>query len=494
MELARIVTKRKLKSVELLNFSEEDAEGSKLSEFYHLLQDGQILDEEDAAQQLYGADKQSPAYQKLRNTLKNRLMNSLFVIDLKQASYKDRQKAYYESYRDLAAMKILFGKQARAAAITIGRKIVKTARQFEFTELLVDVLQMMRLYYGTIEGDLKKYEQYSQELAEQQHTWVEENRVESLYLDLSVGFVNSKGANTSLQEQAIRSFQEVREVMNRIPSYRLQLCARLIEVSQFTVVNDYQNTLDVCERAIQFFSGKAYQATIPMQVFHYQRAICLKQLRRFEEAHDAAETSLEYIEEGSFNWFKVEELLLLLLMHAAQYPEALIHFGIATKHTRFAELPENIRETWLIAEAYFEFLRITKDLQLPGNHPFRWRKFHNEFEVLSKDKQGMNIHLYILEFLLFTLGDERSDLIDRTEALDKYRLRYLNTEELKRTNLFLKMLAQVPKNAFDRQLVEQKTADDYNALQSIPIEIANQAHSVEIVPYETLWTLLLDSL
>lgn len=494
LELTQIVTKRKLKSVELINQPDKGKEQSKIQEFYDLITDGKLQSDEEAAQLLYGSDKLTPSYQKLRNSLKNRLINGLFLIDLKQASYKDRQKAYYECYRDWSAAKILFGKQARTAAISISRKLLKIARQYEFTELLVDILQTMRLYYGTIEGDLKKYEQYNIELKQQQQIWIEEMRVESLYLDLSVSFVNSKGSNTGLQERVVQNFNEVKKVMNSISSYRLQLCARLIEVSQFSIVNDYINTLDVCERAIHFFSNKEYQATVPLQVFHYQKAICLTQLRRFEEASETAHISLSFIDEGSFNWFKVKEILLLLHMHAGQFDEAFLQFQAVIKHDRFTELPDNIRETWLIAEAYFEFLRLALKLNLPGHRPFRWSKFQNEFEVLSKDKKGMNIHLYILEFLLYTLSDERAELFDRAEALDKYRLRYLTTEELTRANHFLKMLAQLPKNAFARNQVELKTAEDFDALKALPIELANQAHSVELVPYETLWELILESL
>lgn len=96
-------------------FSEtpSNKEKSKIQEFYDLLQESGIEDEDEAAQLLYGTGKQAPSYQKLRSVVKNRMISALFLIDLKQASYKDRQRAYYECYRDWAAAKMLFGKQAR---------------------------------------------------------------------------------------------------------------------------------------------------------------------------------------------------------------------------------------------------------------------------------------------------------------------------------------------------------------------------------------------
>ena len=121
--MVQIVTKSKLKGVELL--TDEKQKQSKLQEFYDGIAAGQLKSDEAAATQLYQEDKQSPAYQKLRKSLRDRLINSLFVIDLKQSSYTDRQKAYYECYKEWVAAKILLGKGARSAATSLAHKVLK---------------------------------------------------------------------------------------------------------------------------------------------------------------------------------------------------------------------------------------------------------------------------------------------------------------------------------------------------------------------------------
>ena len=99
-------------------------------------------------------------YQKLKSRLKRSLLNSIYFLDTKKANYTDRQKAYYEGNKDWAAAKILIGKNARIVAIQLCLKLLTLAEKFEFTDLSVDVLRILRLHFGAREGNVKKYEMY----------------------------------------------------------------------------------------------------------------------------------------------------------------------------------------------------------------------------------------------------------------------------------------------------------------------------------------------
>ncbi|MCB0548497.1 MAG: hypothetical protein KDD19_13025 [Phaeodactylibacter sp.] len=497
IDLVQIVTKTKLRAVELIGDSWEGT--SKLQEFYDLVTEGRFADDEEAAEYFYGKTKSYPGYQKLRKTLKDRLVNSLFVIDLKQSSYNDRQKAYYEAYKEWAAAKILFGKNARTAAAGLGRKLLKIARKFEFTELMVDISHTLRLYYGTIEGDEKKYQQYNEEFKTYEQLWIAENRAEEFFINLSIGFINSKATKAEFKERAVAYYNQIKDSLEKYDSYQLHLCGRLIEVSIHTSVNEYEETLDVCGRAIAFFQQKSFVAGVPLQVFLYQKFICLVQLRRFEEAKEAAKACLPHLDEGSFNWFKVYELYFLLYTHSGQYAHANDILNRVMAHPKFEDLPVNVQETWKISEAYLYFLECTGHLTVHEAEEqkarnFRLSRFLNEMEVFSKDKQGMNIAILIIELLLGIAQEKYGQLIDRVEAVEKYRSRYLREEGVERANHFLRMLLQIPKNAFRREEALAKAREDQLALEAIPIEMANQTFEIEVIPYEKLWEITLEVL
>ncbi|NUO01694.1 MAG: hypothetical protein HUU01_13900, partial [Saprospiraceae bacterium] len=117
-ELSFILTKGKLKAVDLFK-TNADGQPQKLKTFYEGILQNRFQTDDDAAEFFFKADPGDQAYQKLKANLKARLVNALFLIDLKQPSYNERQKAYYECYKDWAAAKILLGKDARAAGFSL---------------------------------------------------------------------------------------------------------------------------------------------------------------------------------------------------------------------------------------------------------------------------------------------------------------------------------------------------------------------------------------
>lgn len=499
IELVNIVTRTKLRHVELFNSSNGTSGESKIQQFYDLISEGQFEDDDEAANYFYGKDKRTPGYQKLRKTLKDRLINSLFIIDLKRASYTSRQKAYYETYKDWAAVKILIGKNAFATAEGIIRQIIKIARRYEFTELLVDIYHMLRLYYGTIWGNTKKFLEYNQSFKKYQEIWIAENKVEEYYIDLSIQFIHSKSTKASLQKKALAYEEAIRCDMEKYDSYQLQLCGWLIRLSVFSVVNDYQKTLDVCSDAIAFFKEKEYTASVPLQVFLYQKCVCLGQLRAFDELQGCIEECLSYIEEGKLNWFKLHELKFLFYTHNKKYHEAFALLQKIVEHDQFEDLPGSIKEIWRISEAYLVFLIkagvFGNTLLEPESvSDFRLSKFLNDLEIFTKDKTGMNVPVLIAEFLLKLVSGKQIELIDREESINKYRNRYLKDDLLIRSNLFLQMLLQISKNSFEKDLVIEKTKPIFQDLISIPIETANQSYEIEIIPYEELWEIVLKQL
>ena len=56
------------------------------------------------------------------------------------------------------------------------------------------------------------------------------------------------------------------------------------------------------------------------------------------------------------------------------------------------------------------------------------------------------------------------------------------------------MLLQVPQAQFHKEAVKRKADKYLKKLHEVPISNANQSTQIEIIPYETLWEYVLDSL
>ncbi len=495
-ELILIVNKNKLRSLELMR-SPFDYQ-SKTGQLYEAINKNDIASDDEASEKFYPDDQQGANYRKLKSTLKNRLINALFFIEVNQPSYNDYQKAYYECYKNWAAVKIMLGKNARIAAIELCHKVIKFAEKYEFIDLCLDIYKTLRLHYGARLGELKKYQEYNQLYNKYRAISEAENYAEELYLELIINYVNNKSTKDEIHRQARNSYEEIRPYLARWDAYRLHLIGYLIRLSIHSSINDYQKILEVCDEALDFYGTKPFQAHVPMHIFFYQELICHVQLKQYKRGKEAAEKCLELMEEGCFNWFKYLELYFLLSMHTGEYQQAYHVFNEAVYHKRFQFLPDNIFELWTVKEAYIHYLidtgKIVPDKEDKRFTKFRLGRFLNNTPIFSKDKRGVNIAILIIQILFLIQQEKYNVAIDKIEAIEKYCFRYLQKDDTYRSNCFIKMLLQIPIASFHKAAVMRKSKNYLKKLKDVPLEIAGQSHEIELIPYEDLWRLALDSL
>lgn len=492
-ELVFLIGKNKKRGVELLNVQED----SNLFRLFQGVLNNEFLNDADAYTALFKTQKQDQNYQKLKHSLKSRLLDCLFLIDLNEPHYNDRQKAYYECYKNWAIVKILLGKDARNSAITISHNILRQAQRFEFSELVMDISRILRLHYGTRKGNLKKYEQYNALFQKYERLWMMENRAEMYYTELVLNYVNSKATKPELEEMAAKFYEEIVDYLEEGDSYRLRFSLYFIHLNQHMSKNDYEKSIEIAEEAIEYFESKDYQATTPILIFAYQLLVCFTQLKKYEAGRKIVELCQGMVNEGSFNWFKFQENYFLLAMHSEQYQEAYRILLQTFAHPRFTYLPAPVIEVWKIFEAYTHYLILVNKIELKdGEAPssFKLNKFLNEIPIYSKDKRGLNISILVIQILFLVLNGRYELAANRIDSVRKYAYRYLTKDHTYRSNCFIKMLCKLPSAHYHKVAVSRKAGDLLKKLYQVPLEVANQAHDVEVIPYEQLWEFTLLSL
>lgn len=496
LELTGIVTPQKLKAAGVWDVLR--SRHAREMDLYQLVVNAGVRNDDDAVNLLFPKGQDASAYPELKTKLQELLLSQLLTIDLNTPGNNNRQRAYFECYKKWGQIKLLMGRNAWANTTGMAEETLKKARKFEFTDIVVDLARTLRLYFGSIAGVLKKYEEYSQLAAVWEDAFHFENLAEALYTDLVVRFVNNKAPQQDVHNHAQACFEQLRPALERHQTYRLHLSGRLIENLIYTSINDYRKTIEVCEKAVNFFEAKYYPTKIPLQIFLYQEMVCYVQLKDFDRGRLAADKGLSLLNEGSFNWFKYQELLIFLSLHTRQYQESYKIFKQTTGHRRFGALPRAIGETWRIMEAYlFYLVELGKIIPAEDDtvfSKFRMARFINEMPLFSRDKRGMNIPILIFQILSLIYNKRYDAAIDRMEAIEKYCSRYLRRDDTFRSNCFIKMLLVIPAQGFHKSAVLRHAEKYHKMLLSMPIDMANQSHDVEIIPYEDLWEMALESL
>ena len=475
----------------------EDKRFSMLSQLYLGTLEEEWNTDEEAAAFLYSSDASSSAYRKLKMILKRRLIQSLLNFDPATSENSDRQKAFFQSIKDLAAVKILMAKNARLVGVELCKKLLRNAIKYDFTSICCETSSMLRLHYGAMVGDTRKFEYYNQIFQKCKEMDQLENMAEEMYTELTMNYVNTRSDHKLYHKKAKKYYNRLAQNLETHGGYQLHLYGRLIQIGMYSSVNDYAGTIAACEKTISFFERKAYSTDSLLQIFYYQMLESYLVLKDFERSKPVIEKLNQYIRPGNFNWFKYQELYFILLMRTTQYQQAFELFEAVSVNKKFQFLPTHVLETWKIFEAYLSYLTKMNLIQIDnqGQYKFSMGKFLNEIQIFSKAKSGMNIAILIIQILNSILKKNHGKAAEQIESIQKYCKRYLiKNKETKRSYLFIKMLLEVPRCNFNRKAVMEKCKNYVLELKGMPGTKFNIDVNIEIITYETLWGMVVTSL
>lgn len=495
--IIKIVSRNKVKQIEIVGDNLNDE--SQVHSLYKLISEGKIDDEEVGESVFFGSSANSTIYfNRLKRKLKKRLLNTLFFIDVNQPDFTDLQKAYYSCYKNATAIKILIGRGAKKAAIVLAEKNIKNSIRFEFTAITLELARLLRMHYGTIAGNVKKFSYYKDIVTKYNKIYCSELLAEEYFCDLAIYYASSQSTKPELIETAKAYSEELREVLKHHNSYKLNLNAYLIFALRYEIRNDYAKTLEICKEAINYFSAKPHIASrVVIFNFSLKMLACNIIMKNFDEGELVAKRCLEIQNEGSINWLLAMDYYVILLFHHKKYHQAyILYLEVLDKFNINTTINISL-ERWKIHEAFLHYLIAIRKVAEPNNektNSFRLSKFLNEVPKYSKDKQGVNIPILIIQILFLLHQEKYGAIIDRTESLKTYVHRYLRRDGTFRSNCFIKMLLCLPAASFHRAGVIRKAKKYVDLLDSVPIHKANQSPEVEIIPYKILWQFVLESL
>ncbi|MCB0569095.1 MAG: hypothetical protein KDC66_05005 [Phaeodactylibacter sp.] len=499
-ELVFILNRYKVRQVEVItNAPGPMDKTSKFRDFYQLLCEGEISTEQEAAAWL-GEPVESKKFKRFLAGFKNRLYNTVLFIDVNLPEFTDAQRAYYICKQRVAVMNTLRGRGTILSPLEIAQKILPVAQKFEFYDVALEAIEVIKSYYAYHLGDEKKLEAYCRLRREYQDIYQAEALAREAFQRVQVLSVNSVSEGHVVSDSAKKLLCELEPYRGRVKSYFFLLSYGLLRVYERMSVNDWEATISCCREALDELGPKSSLSGATKNAFLHQVALSQLMLGDYAQAMDTAMQSIENVEDGAYNWFKSMEILLNIQLHEGSYEKSWEVFKKAHRHKQFANMSDAFREPWHIYHAYLALLSALKKLPLSPREAgdlkkFRLGKFLNEVPIFSKDKRGLNIPILAVQSL-FLLHERNYDRFeDHLESLRKYRSRHLNEEnEHFRTDCFIRMLQLLVKGDFERKKVEPQIAFLLERMRNTPLSLANQTHEIEVVPYERQWQWVLEML
>lgn len=485
-ELVNIINKRKLIQLEVFDKSLISRKDTLFAKFYNGIAEGAIKTDEDALLYVYGSAKEATNYRKLKSRFKERLLNTLYFIDINHASETDSsKKAHFDCMNRLYLSNILLRyAENRNASIQLIADSYSTAKKNNFFDILKEYSYKLLVHYG-MSGDEKKYnEEY---IAYQQYSkeYDLEQKAQLIYTKVMMTVHYTK----KTQEQKELDVKQCTEDISKIVSDAKSLVVYFIYIRTllfyYEILGNNKKINETCD--IYLKNYHQYYSSILSET--YLNTIYIYKLKSlFDLRNDKSALKLiEEIAPGSkgASFLAVKEFEMKILLSNKETGTAKQTLQQIQSNAYFKNATAALKERWFVYNAYLEFL---ENYLNDGNYKFSLSKFANDIPIVSQDKSGFNLAARIVSILFYIGRNDLDSAMQHIDSLKVYQSRHLKDESNTRSNLFIKLLSTMEKKSFNykelRQIKEYTTLKENYSHQIM--------HESEIIFYDVIWEMLLD--
>jgi len=490
-KLIDINKKKGQRSIQLVNQNFRKKEVSKDNILYDAIISGKYNSDEEAANDMFGADPGNRNYRNTKGKLKQKLLNHLYFLDYEKHGYTNYDKIEYETRHALHQCRILFKEDVADIAMRRLPLVYKICIEFEFIEMAIASLELMRMQYA-LEGKTTPFGEANEEIKELRNYQEAISSSEEKYQEALVNINKS----TSSQNKAIKDIpvfiQHIEKLAKKYKSNRLNILSKKLQIIFNAILFRFADNILLCDELEKKYLQKSLnRITVDLNKHElaFTKLYSIFQEKKFEQGITYSEKALKIFKSGSSEWFKFIEYYFLTCMHAQKFQKAASLFRLVRTNKNFNQLPDEISDRWLIYRAYLIFFYETKLL--------KWGFDLDDYLLLEpeypKELQGYSISILIIQFMYLLRDGRVNDVKQKIEILEKYSSVHLDKRHNYRNSIFIRMLSIIIDKEFNFELIAEK-GDTYlkKLLRfNIPFDLQNE---IEVLPFEELWHYALDIL
>jgi hypothetical protein len=491
LEIARVVTKRKVRKIKIFDDHSLRNNKSKFNQFYEALRDSKFKNDREAANALYKCSPTDPKYRQLKSRFRKRLLNTLFFLDINMPKAANYDRAYYSCHKDWTLVKTLIWYNAPNSAAQLARQILTTSLKFKFADLIINSSRILR-DYAAQQGDERSYEEYDNYIKEYNDILGAEIRSEELLQRVVMNYYKPLSKTQELAENIEGYCEALVSLSEQYDSPVIFYNMYLVWIFAYEMQQDFESMLEVCEQGEQFVQKNAvYKQHKKMVSFQTKKMSAYLHLRNYRDGRATAEQCLKELKTGTEDWFSFMDYYFLLAMHVGNILQSVTIFKLVFTNSKLRKQNNETVEKWKIYEGYIEYLIMVEGKEIPVLKKYQSKQFQpsriiSKPAVYSKEQRIFTVHMLILQVLFLFEERKFNDAIERIDRLKKYANRQLRREEYSRPVQFIRLLQQYAKSDF--QPTEVTGTERYlNQLKDTPFFYRGVSDELEIIPYETLW-------
>ena len=444
-----------------------------------------------------GVEEGASSVRKTKHLLKIELLNAVAGISRTHRTPDRRQRVYAYVWKLIAVGKQLRTSLSSKVLLNFLEEAFDLAAQHELLDAAEQSAFMLQRQYNNRRFDAERYAYYRDkaryfgELARHYRAVVADLN-DVMYLR------NLRSEPEEIHRMALAATEKNYGLIERYDVPVISYIIYLTQLNAHLAEPDYPKVIEVADTALAYLADRPSAIPAMFQAFEANLCVAYTQLNDYDNGMAFAHRLLEKTESGAHNYFKVYELMLTLTLRAGRFTEAYHTYTTVAAEIPTADVPAYYEETFRIIEAYLYLLVAMKKIQPRADDDrferFRISRFLNSFRQATTEKSQRNVHLLIIQLVDDIIRKRHGDTTYSIEAIRKYVQRHLRGKGHERVRYFMKALAQLSEQRFHRVAVERHTARYLKKLSSYPLEESRHDLYTELIPYETLWAMILEQL
>ena len=482
-KLVKIVTNRGQKNFPLLEFKNKTA--NKEIELFFKIKNG-ICETEQQAAALFKAQPNDPRVKMIKARLRRKLLNHLFFLDFSDGSLKISHRYEQESLNALYQARALMNEGETNISAKLLRAALKLAIEAEFTQIIIDSYELLLESYSLTSS--KYFHQTKNTLAKYRKLALIEQEAADLYYVSRLELNKSVSARKKYLVKLKAVVQKLDELWQKTHSANIFEYYYKLNTIQHQLHGNFSEILNITASSAKLLQkGRINKMRFDERFNKYMNVYAYLRVKDYGKGLATAASYIQVFNRSTNNWFGFMENYFLLAMHAGEYNQAAKLYAEAKRNTFYKKITSSAQERWLLYSMYLHFVNPSAE-SLKRSFFY---KMMNSVPEYSKDKQGFNVAILILQFV-YKLRERNMDaLINRIDCLKKYAGRHLTHQLSKRNLIFFKLLTLLVKADLSFEQAKKKGEPWVQRLASTPVP-GDAYAEIEIIPYEQLWTLILE--
>ena len=432
----------------------------------------------------------------LKSRLKKKLLNSIYFLNISKERNSKQTIFFIRVQKILFQCNTLLRLGAERNAFELAKKGLSISIEYELTLPALEFATILRSYYFK-NGNSRKYKNYDHFVAHFQKQYNAEVQAIGAYQQFAIYYTRHLAHDKNTLNILKSGLALVEQLHSTTESSVISIIFYRLSVFCHDLEGRNERVYEVSEEALAYLRGKSNVATKrDFGEFYAYQLTSFIFTRDITRGTASIEECSSFFAEGTINWFIYKESAYLFYMHTRQYDHAGKVVDEVTGHKRFSLLAEHQREKWNIFMLFFLYSkgRLKEVASIKTKKGEELRKLLKRIPEIKTDKPGFGFSLMLIHILLLIEQSRYDQLTERMDGFKSYCKRHIKQSNYPKSNIFSKLILTIDKYAHNYLVVKVKGEKYMEKMKAIEISHLEANEGIQILPYEYLWEMVLESI